>query len=338
MTAARTGRPLRFMGLVLGGWIATRVWWLWPVAAPLLPDAMRAIIPPPITAAAPATPGSPLAVPIAVPPPVTWRRPSPPAAAPTVRQATRSPDPPPPATGDPAPAPAAAATTDRHTFALLGMVRYGVPAAPPAGPSRWSGSAWGIVRDGRQRAGVATPQLGGSQIGARLAYTLDIDRRIALAVRMSSALAVRQQEAAVGIEWQPRTLPVRLALERRLGIAGSRGGTALGVSGGVDDRPLAAGFRLDGYAQAGAIARDGVEPYADGAVRVARPIMPALDVGMGAWGAAQRGAARADIGPTAALTLPAGARRLRVTLDWRQRIAGDARPASGPALSLGTDF
>ncbi|WP_204317143.1 hypothetical protein, partial [Klebsiella aerogenes] len=29
---------------------------------------------------------------------------------------------------------------------------------------------------------------------------------------------------------------------------------------------------------------------------------------------------------------------LRIALDWRQRVAGEARPGSGPALTLGADF
>ena len=55
-------------------------------------------------------------------------------------------------------------------------------------------------------------------------------------------------------------------------------------------------------------------------------------------GGAQRGAARVDIGPSAGLVVPVGASAVRVTLDWRQRIAGDAAPGSGPALSIGSDF
>lgn len=341
MSAGRTGRPLRFMGVVLGGWIATRIWWLWPVAAPLAPGGLRAVVPLAITAAATASPArSRILVSVAVPPPAVRRAPHAPAyASAPVRQ-----------TAPPLPAPMLARPPlARHPdpnqarLGLLGMIRYGAPAPPPPGASRWSGSAWSILRGGRQRAGVATPQLGGSQIGARLAYALDAHRRLAIALRVSSAIAVRQQEAAIALEWQPRGLPVRLALERRVGVAGMRGGTALGVSGGVSERPLAAGFRLDGYAQAGAIARDGVEGYADGAVRIARPLWrerggALLDLGVGAWGAAQRGAARLDVGPSAAMTLPLGARRVRVTLDWRERVAGNARPASGPAVSLGTDF
>ncbi|MEH3100415.1 hypothetical protein [Sphingomonas adhaesiva] len=340
MIAAGRGRPLRFMGLVLGGWVAARTWWLWPVATPIATGPWRAILPVAIAATAPVEPRE---IATTTPPSFpTPRRPSPlrfvtPTVA-TPATIAALPD-----RSAPPAASAARADDRRVTLALLGMVRYGAPVPPPPGPSRWSGSLWSIVRDGRQRAGVATPQLGGSQIGARIAYTLDDARRVAIVARASGALAVRQQELALGIEWQPGALPARVTLERRIGAAGIRSGTAIGVAGGVGDRDLAAGFRLDGYAQAGAIARDGMEGYADGAIRIARPVARshggiALDLGIGAWGAAQRGAARFDIGPTAAVTLPAGARRLRVTLDWRQRVAGNAAPVSGPALSLGTDF
>jgi hypothetical protein len=246
--------------------------------------------------------------------------------------------PPPPAS---ATASAASADPGEATIALLGLVRFGVPEPAPAPPSRWSGSLWGIVR-GRGATGVATPQLGGSQAGVRLAYALDEAGRVTIAGRVATALGTRQQEAAVGVEWRPTRLPVRLVAEQRIGIAPTRGGPGIGVVGGVAEVPLAAGFALDGYGQAGVIARDGGEGYGDGALRVGRDVMArggvALDVGAGAWGAAQRGAARLDVGPSAALTFPVGAQRARLSLDWRQRIAGDAWPGSGPALSLGADF
>jgi hypothetical protein len=44
--------------------------------------------------------------------------------------------------------------------------------------------------------------------------------------------------------------------------------------------------------------------------------------------------ARLDIGPSIAL-VHQGA---RLTADWRVRIAGQARPGSGPSLTLGKDF
>ncbi|MDQ2891489.1 MAG: hypothetical protein M3R64_00165, partial [Pseudomonadota bacterium] len=63
-----------------------------------------------------------------------------------------------------------------------------------------------------------------------------------------------------------------------------------------------------------------------------------VDVGVGAWGGAQRGASRLDIGPSAGMVIPVGGTAVRVTLDWRHRIAGSAAPGSGPALSIGSDF
>lgn len=256
--------------------------------------------------------------------------PSPPALAPAPKAVAA-------ATSDPAPPSAAAAPRPavQHVLALLGLVRFGTPAPEPRGLSPWSGSAWAIVRGQGRSGGVATPQLGGSQAGVRIAYALG--DHLAIAARAAGALATRQQEAAIGVEWRPGTLPLRVVAEQRIGVARARGGPALGLVGGVDDRPLPLGLTLDGYAQAGVIARDGGEGYADGAVRVGRAIGK-LDLSLGAWGAAQRRAARLDVGPSIALAVPVAQRRVRLSLDWRARVAGDARPASGLALSLGTDF
>ncbi|MDF7777793.1 hypothetical protein P1X14_21235, partial [Sphingomonas sp. AOB5] len=63
-----------------------------------------------------------------------------------------------------------------------------------------------------------------------------------------------------------------------------------------------------------------------------------LSLGGGIWGAAQRDAQRLDIGPSAALAVPVAGQNLRIALDWRQRVAGDARPGSGLALTIGSDF
>ena len=63
-----------------------------------------------------------------------------------------------------------------------------------------------------------------------------------------------------------------------------------------------------------------------------------LRLGALAVGAAQPGAARVDVGPRLTLRLPQVGEGSRIALDWRQRIAGDARPASGLALTLASDF
>jgi len=62
-------------------------------------------------------------------------------------------------------------------------------------------------------------------------------------------------------------------------------------------------------------------------------------VGGGVWGGAQKGAARLDIGPSATMTIGLGeSAAARLGLDWRFRVAGDAAPASGPALTLSAGF
>lgn len=217
-------------------------------------------------------------------------------------------------------------------------------AAPTAGSSsRWSGSFWLIARDGRGLgASLSGSQLGGSQTGARLAYAIGQAQRVAIVGRIASPLAGAGQEGAIGIEWRPTHLPVRLVAEQRIGINGAAGGPSVAIVGGINPLPIGGGFRLEGYGQAGIIGRNGVIGYADGAVRVHRQVAMVgespIDVGGGGWGAIQPGAARLDLGPSIGARLPVGANGVRVSLDWRQRVAGLARPGSGPALSIGTDF
>lgn len=323
------GRPLRFVAMVLGLWIGARVYLLWPGPPPAPPThhATRTLVALPVRIAT-VVPRPPRRVSI-VAPVARFAAPVPPIHTVAVTS------PPPVAARPPPPA---AAPAD--------MPRYGTPAPPSSVPTptrRWSASGWALVRGVGAGGGVATPQLGGSQASLRIARTLDVHGRVAIVARVAAAIDTRQQEAAIGLEWRPTALPVRIVAERRIGIADIRGGTGLGLVGGVSERALPAGFRLDGYAQAGAIVRDGVEGYADGALRIARPVLDTagvtLALGVGAWGAIQRDARRVDAGPSATLTVPiAGTPRLRVALEWRQRLAGAARPASGPTVSIGTDY
>lgn len=330
MTEGR-GRPLRALLIGALAWVGLRTAMLWPVA--LDEEATTA----------PAEARKTRSQPVIVAAAGGFRKPVPAKnEAASVPGFDRRPSPPRPVPHEGIPAtPPSAVRPDAPVLAEGGSTPV-LPLAPERAPaeSRWSGSGWAIVR-GQGATGVATPQLGGSQAGARVAYRLDDRGRLAMAGRIATALGNRQQEAAIAIEWRPTRLPVRLILEQRIGMANIRGGPGIGVAGG-GRVALPEGLSLDGYAQGGAIARDGIELYGDGAARIGREVAAgggaALDLGLGAWGAAQRGAERVDIGPSAAVTLPVAGQRLRLSLDWRQRVAGRARPGSGPALSLGTDF
>lgn len=345
MTGPMTGqgRPLRFLALVGAGWVTARVVLLWPPAATALEQVQTLV-------AAPALPAAPQALVAEVRVTASLPRRTPGLPAPSAAAFHLAPRPAPDAGG--------------IRTALLNMLQLGPPHytdAPseqpvgshspfhdlpaqvrfPPAPDRWAASGWLIARPGTGTGAAPGGQLGGSQAGLRLGYMLDPRRRIAAFVRVTAPLAGPEREAALGIEWQPGAAPVRIGAEQRLGAGGAQGGTGLGVVAGVDTS-LPAGFRLEAYGQAGAIARRRIDPYADGSARATATLAGRgdwkLGVGGGAWGAAQRDAARLDIGPSATLSLPVGGQPVRISLDWRQRVAGDARPGSGLALTLGSDF
>lgn len=215
------------------------------------------------------------------------------------------------------------------------------PAAPASPRSlaegaarrRWTLSAWLFAREGGGRESLAAGgMLGGSQAGLRA--LLPLRGGLSLAIRVSAPEA----EAAPGLDWRPsQRLPLHLLAERRQALGrGGRSAFALAAYAGVSDAPLGA-FRLDAYGQAGAVGRRRRALFADGGARLSWPLGPAK-LGAGLWGAAQPGASRLDAGPQAALAIPFNGRRLTVAADWRVRVAGRARPGSGPALTLATDF
>lgn len=342
------GRPLRFLVAVLVGWIALRALWPGanePAGAPVAASEddglgwyrdfrRRYPIDPPLFDLPPMqpydpgyrlpkdqrkregqAPRSPIR-PGPTPPRITSQPPTAPPPAPAAPEASGMPPPPVPIPGVLSPFP------------------------PPATTSRWSGSGWAILRGGGAGPDFAGGRLGAAQAGLRLTYALGQTRRWAVAARVSSPIEGRGREAALGLEWRPTRLPLRLLAEQRVGLdRGVRSGPALSLIGGVDRVPVAAGFRLEGYAQGG-VARIGA--FADGGARLARPVGEvaglALDLGVGAWGGAQPGAARLDVGPSATLLVPLADARVRIGLEWRRRVAGLAAPGSGPALTIGSDF
>src|SRR5690606_2730405 len=99
-----------------------------------------------------------------------------------------------------------------------------VAPLPPAGAavasaSRWSGNAYLLVRDGGGTALAAGGQLGGGQVGARIAWRINRDgpTRTALAARIYAPLKDGDAaEAAAGVDFHPLPgRPLRLSVERR---------------------------------------------------------------------------------------------------------------------------
>lgn len=64
----------------------------------------------------------------------------------------------------------------------------------------------------------------------------------------------------------------------------------------------------------------------------------AFSIGAGAWAGAQEGAERLDVGPSMRVDLAIAQATARFSLDYRERVAGDAEPQSGVAVTLSTHF
>jgi len=335
-----TRAPIRFLVTLLILWVGVRA----AILMPLFPEEVRPIqvaaATPgePVAFAAHPTPGAAMASPLTLPLDVAGRKFSPlsrdrPPAPPTgARPATRLSPHLPPRTSRTEPVMAAA---------LRARPSYPPTFAPPpagASQSRWSLSVWLLVRDDQGNAALAPGgTLGGSQAGARISYALGDG--FALSVR--AYLPLRQvsgAELAAGLDWRPvRAIPLNLLAERRQRIGREgRNAFALTLYGGAS-RSLTPRTRLDLYGQAGIVGLRSRDLFVDGSARVARRIGP-VDVGAGAWGAAQPGARRLDAGPSLSWRLPVSGAHLRLQADWRFRIAGDAAPRSGPALTLAADF
>jgi hypothetical protein len=184
--------------------------------------------------------------------------------------------------------------------------------------------------------------LGGSQAGLRVTYRLNDDTRRPVALSARAYLPIARpsgSEAAIGLDWRPVAgLPVHILAERREAIGREgRSDFSLTVYGGVD-QPIARGrLYLQAYGQAGMVGARERDLFADGAVRLTTRIGP-VHVGGGAWGGAQPGVERLDVGPHASVRVPVGRSGVTVAAEWRFRIAGEAAPASGPALTVATDF
>lgn len=215
-------------------------------------------------------------------------------------------------------------------------------AAPASARGRWSASAWLLLREGGGGALARAATLGGSQWGGRLSYRLNADavRPLAATARLYSPLDGDGAEASLDLEWQPLgSLPVRVLAERRIALEkGGRNAFSLLAYGGVSGRRVLGPVLMDAYGQTGIVGLHSRDAFVDGAATLSMPVKDGIQAGVGVWGAAQPGIARLDAGPQLSVVLPVTRLNARLSGVWRVRLAGKASPGSGPALTLGADF
>jgi len=222
------------------------------------------------------------------------------------------------------------------------------PEPPPPAPpldrplDRLRLSTWALLR--AQDGGIAGSrslatggQLGASQAGARLFYYLA--HQLALVGRVSSEVGRRGGEVAAVVRVQPiASIPVWLTAERRQRVGqygGGRNAFALFAEGGIYQASLPWHFTMDSYLEGGVVGVNHRDWFVDGGLAVTRPLFHQISAGVGVWGGAQPGVSRLDAGPRVTMRVRG---RYNVHVDWRQKLAGNARPGSGPAVTLSGDF
>ncbi len=219
------------------------------------------------------------------------------------------------------------------------------------GQNRWSFDGWVLYRPHRGTpvlTGVVPTSYGGSQAGGVLNFSLapKDPHHPRIYLRGTQAfVGASEAEAAFGMSARPVPgLPVRAMAEMRLQR----------VSGDIHLRPavlavtelpparLPLGARGEAYLQAGYVGGGSATPFVDGQARITREVasfdLGQVEIGAGLWGGAQEGAARLDAGPTASLHTQVGNAPARLSVDFRERLAGDAAPESGLAITFSVGF
>ncbi len=264
---------------------------------------------------------------------------------------------------------AALANGDRRAAAMLFDA---AAAAGPADPRRadwqrarrslgrhWSGEAAVLLRDAGATGPLVSPILGGGQVGANLAYTIDPLARhpFAVVARLNTALRAQKgallspgldggsAQAAIGIRWTAYP-GVTISAERLQALGhDARSDWTLRIAGGAAHAATAQGHAdWSGYAAAGVLGNG--DSYAGAQARLAMRLTPAgriaLVAGPAAWGSIQRTATattdRVDIGPSVQMRINTGDIGFDVSADYRARIAGNAAPGSGPAITVSARF
>lgn len=227
---------------------------------------------------------------------------------------------------------------------------------PAANPDRWFLDAYTFYRQGSSSLSPSqgrAPVYGASQVAANLQY------RFAPGSRRDPRAFVRgyqalvqdgETELAAGLSARPLArVPLRVAGEVR--AVRNPLGTDIRPAGyAVSELPpqrLPLRLLLETYGAAGYVGGEAATYFAEGQAAVTREIVSIdgpgdrpmrLSIGGAAWGGAQKDAQRVDVGPTVRLDLNVGQVPARISVDWREQVAGDAAPDSGVAATVSTRF
>jgi hypothetical protein len=229
------------------------------------------------------------------------------------------------------------------------------PAAPVhAALPRWSGDAWLLWRrDGDSAGGgggsLLLPSYGANQVGAVLRYRLAPAsgyRPTAYARAYGALNGTGEREVAAGFSARPLpAVPITVMGEAR--ASHFAGGTthvrpAVTVVTELSPVMLPGAMRAETYVQAGYVGGTASTAFVDGQFRLehiaAHSPHAEVRLGGGVWGGAQTGAGRMDVGPTATVAFSTAGAGAHVSVDWRFRVAGNAMPGSGPAVTLAAGF
>jgi len=233
------------------------------------------------------------------------------------------------------------------------------PFAAVARADRWSLDAWAFWREGSQATPVAqnrVPVYGASQAGTTLRYRLapDSTHDPQAFVRGYRALVPDgETELAIGASVRPAgSIPISVVAELR--GTDDRVGTELRPAAyaftEIAPADLPAGFSLEAYGGAGYVGGRAETAFIDGLMVATREVARTDDgdgivprglrvnLGGGAWGGAQRDASRLDIGPSMRLDFSVAEVPARLSIDYRERVAGNAAPRSGITATLSTRF
>jgi hypothetical protein len=192
-------------------------------------------------------------------------------------------------------------------------------------------------------------QYGGSQSGFIATFDLNhynragSPQRLALLLRGAVAHSnLDERELAAGIRWRPsRSLPFSITGERRFRNKRTDSFSVY-AAGGVSEVQLPLKFHLDSFGQAGVVSGKDGGPFFDFIARADRKFIElpkaAVHAGLGLLAGGQKDAVRVDVGPSLRSDITIDKTKFRLTADWRFRIAGDAKPGNGPAITLSTSF